>query len=77
MAKLQDLPPEILYAILACTPAVEALRSPCLVSKKLCGVAQPLLQQEVFLDFADFTAISLRPLSLIARTAVSCRFVGA
>lgn len=77
MAQLQDLPAEILYAIFAYTPAVDALRSLCLVSKKLCGVAQPLLHQEVFLDFPDPTASSLRTLSLLARTAVSCRFLAA
>jgi hypothetical protein len=77
MAKLQDLPAEMLSAIFAYIRSVEALRSLCLVSGKLCGVAQPLLYHDVFLGFPDLTDNSLRPLFLLARTAVSCRFLAA
>lgn len=77
MANLQNLPAEILYAIFAYTRAVDVLRSLCLVSEKLCGIAQPLLYQEVFLDLTDLTATSLRSLSLLVRTVVSCRFLAA
>jgi hypothetical protein len=72
MATLQNLPAELVTIIFDLLGDIAALRSLCLVSKYLCGIAQHLLYRNLFHESSNTSNCFLRWLFLLTNTIVSC-----
>ncbi|RDH27544.1 hypothetical protein BDQ94DRAFT_112422 [Aspergillus welwitschiae] len=71
--ELSDLPPEIILIILDFIETTAALNDICLVSKKFCAIAQPLLYHETILGPEDV----LLSILLLCRTVTTCPLIAA
>lgn len=71
--ELSDLPPEIILIILDFIETTVALHDICLVSKKFCAIAQPLLYHEIILGPGDV----LLSILLLCRTITTCPLIAA
>ncbi|RDH27074.1 hypothetical protein BDQ94DRAFT_122862 [Aspergillus welwitschiae] len=71
--ELSDLPPEIVLIILDFIETTAALNDICLVSKKFCAIAQPLLYHEIILGPGDV----LLSILLLCRTITTCPLIAA
>ncbi|RDH26657.1 hypothetical protein BDQ94DRAFT_131686 [Aspergillus welwitschiae] len=71
--ELSDLPPEIILIILDYLETTAALKDICLVSKKFCAIAQPLLYHEIILGPEDV----LLSILLLCRTVTTCPHIAA
>lgn len=71
MTTLQSLPAELIILIFDYLGDAGALCSLCLVSKKLCGVAQHLLYRDLFHAPSHTSKCSVKGLFLLTRTVVT------